>query len=97
MKYLNKWIKRRDFLGFLKELYLCVIDIIMCLFFMLEKLGLYLFYIEIEIWLIKFSKNSILFVDIYMMLNVLMLYMNIIFINFRNYNNIMNFFISLLI
>lgn len=65
MKYLNKWIKRRDFLGFLKELYLCVIDIIMCLFFMLEKLGLYLFYIEIEIWLIKFSKNSILFVDIY--------------------------------
>lgn len=65
MKYLNKWIKRRDFLGFLKELYLCVIDIIMCLFFMLEKLGLYLFYIKIEIWLIKFSKNSILFVDIY--------------------------------
>lgn len=65
MKYLNKWIKRRDFLGFLKELYLCVIDIITCLFFMLEKLGLYLFYIEIEIWLIKFSKNSILFVDIY--------------------------------
>lgn len=65
MKYLNKWIKRKDFLGFLKELYLCVIDIITCLFFMLEKLGLYLFYIEIEIWLIKFSKNSILFVDIY--------------------------------
>lgn len=65
MKYLNKWIKRRDFLGFLKELYLCVIDIIMCLFFMLEKLGLYLFYIKIEIWLIKFSKNSIFFVDIY--------------------------------
>lgn len=65
MKYLNKWIKRRDFLGFLKELYLCVIDIITCLFFMLEKLGLYLFYIKIEIWLIKFSKNSILFVDIY--------------------------------
>lgn len=65
MKYLNKWIKRRDFLGFLKELYLCVIDIITCLFFMLEKLGLYLFYIEIEIWLIKFSKNSILFVDVY--------------------------------
>lgn len=65
MKYLNKWIKRRDFLGFLKELYLCVIDIITCLFFMLEKLGLYLFYIEIEIWLIKFSKYSILFVDIY--------------------------------
>lgn len=65
MKYLNKWIKRRDFLGYLKELYLCVIDIIMCLFFMLEKLGLYLFYIKIEIWLIKFSKNSILFVDIY--------------------------------
>lgn len=65
MKYLNKWIKRRDFLGCLKELYLCVIDIIMCLFFMLEKLGLYLFYIKIEIWLIKFSKNSILFVDIY--------------------------------
>lgn len=65
MKYLNKWIKRRDFLGFLKELYLCVIDIIMCLFFMLEKLGLYLFYIKIEIRLIKFSKNSILFVDIY--------------------------------
>lgn len=65
MKYLNKWIKRRDFLGYLKELYLCVIDIITCLFFMLEKLGLYLFYIKIEIWLIKFSKNSILFVDIY--------------------------------
>lgn len=65
MKYLNKWIKRRDFLGRLKELYLCVIDIIMCLFFMLEKLGLYLFYIKIEIWLIKFCKNSILFVDIY--------------------------------
>lgn len=65
MKYLNKWIKRRDFLGFLKELYLCVIDIITCLFFMLEKLGLYLFYIKIEIWLIKFSKNSVLFVDIY--------------------------------
>lgn len=65
MKYLNKWIKRRDFLGFLKELYLCVIDIITCLFFMLEKLGLYLFDIKIEIWLIKFSKNSILFVNIY--------------------------------
>lgn len=32
-----------------------------------------------------------------MMLNVSMLYMNTIFTNFRNYNNTMNFVISLLI
>lgn len=32
---------------------------------MLEKPGLYLFHIKIEIWLTKLSKNSISFVDIY--------------------------------
>lgn len=97
MKYSNKWIKRRDPLGRLKELYLCVTDITMCLFSMLEKPGLYLFHIKIEIWSTKLSKNSISFVDIYTMLNVSMLYMNTIVTNFRNYNNTMNFFISLLI
>lgn len=65
MKYSNKWIKRRDPLGHLKELYLCVTDITMCLFSMLEKPGLYLFHIKIEIWSTKLSKNSISFVDIY--------------------------------